>query len=117
MSGILIESIWVIVLLVLAGITTWLVYRAWKARRGWIKWPASILSGIATLLILAILVLSLLPIPPNVAPIPTLGHTGAPDNSSTTPLKIGASRTLTVQPGETIQAAIDQAQPGDTVDV
>ncbi len=109
--------LWVLVLVVLAGLTGWLVVRAWKSPRGWVKWPGAVSSGIASLLILVMLVLGFLPIPPDIAPIPTPGHNGAPDGVPTTPPVSSAPRTLIVQPGQTIQSAVDQAKPGDTVEV
>lgn len=111
------DLIWVLILVVLAGLTGWLVVGSWKNSRGWIKWPGTVFSGIATLLILVILALGFLPIPPDVAPIPTSGHTGAPDNAPTVLPVASTPRTLTVQPGQTIQFAVDQAKPGDTVEV
>jgi cytochrome c peroxidase len=111
------DLIWLLILVVLAGLTGWLVVRSWKSPRGRMKWPGTVFSGIATLLILVILMLGFLPIPPDVAPIPTPGHIGAPDNAPTIPLVTGAPRTLTVHPGQTIQSAVDQAKPGDIVEV
>jgi parallel beta-helix repeat protein len=101
---------------VLTGFASWLGYRAWKGQLR-IKWLGIVFSGIATLLILTILVLGVLPIPPIVAPKPTSGHTGAPDNAPTGPLVAGTPRTLTVHQGQSIQTAIDQSKPGGTVEV
>lgn len=111
------DVFWIFVLLVLAGCGTWLGYRVWRSAQGWVKWVGVVLSGMATLLILTIIVLDVLPIPPNLAPVPTAGHTGAPDNAPTAPLVAAAPRILTVHPGESIQSAIDKAAAGDTVEV
>jgi len=111
------DSIWVLALIVLAGFAGWMTYRLWRGQRGLIKWLGIALAGTITLLLLTILTFGFLPIPQDVAPIPTLGHTGAPDGAPTTPLIGPAPRTLTVHAGESIQAAIDQAKPGDTVEV
>src|SRR5512135_917864 len=108
---------WALLIVILSILTGWLGIRAWKSPQGWIKWPGSLLSGIAALILLVILVLGLLPTPRDVAPIPTPGHTGAPDNAPTSPAVVGSPRTLTVAPGGSIQAAVDQAKPGDTVRV
>ncbi len=109
--------IWVLLLVLLAGLFGWLVLSSWKNPKGWIKWPGSILSGIVVLLILAILVTGFLPTPVDVAPVPTASHVGAPDNAPTAPVAAAAPHTWTVQPGGSIQAAVDQAQPGDTIQV
>ncbi len=109
--------VWVLALIGFAGLTGWLGVRSWNSRHGWIKWPATVFSGITTLLILVILVLGFLPIPPDVAPIPRPSHTGAPSNAPTTPAVAGTPRILMVQPGASIQAAVDQARPGDTIEV
>jgi len=111
------DLIWILILVVLTGLTGWLVVRSWKSPLGWMKWPGIVFSVFATLLLLAILVSGFLPIAPDVAPIPTPGHIGAPDNAPTTPPVAGTPRTLAVQPGQTIQSVVDQAKPGDTVEV
>ncbi len=111
------DAIWVLLVLALTVLVGWLSVRSWKSRNGWIKWPGGIFSGIVTLALLVILGLGFLPTPRDVAPIPTQGHIGAPDNAPTSPVVAAASRTLKVQPGGSIQAAVDQARPGDTVQV
>ncbi len=107
---------WVLVLLILLVLFGWLGYRSWKSTR-WIKWPGSIFSGIIALLFLVVLVLGFLPTPLDRAPIPTQGHIGAPDQAPTTPVDAGVHHVWMVHPGESIQSAVDQAQPGDLVEV
>lgn len=111
------DIIWVLLLLALAALAGWLVIRSWKNSHWWIKWPGGVLAGIATLALLLILGLGFLPTPPDVAPIPTQGHVGAPDNAPTSPAAVSDPRTLKVQAGGSIQAAVDQARPGDTIQV
>ena len=109
------DAVWIFVVVVLIGFAGWLVIRAWRARHGWIKWPGSVLSGIVTLLLLTVLVLGLLPIPPNVAPVPTPGLAGAQGPTPATFQPTDTQHNLIIHPGESIQAVIDQAIPGDTV--
>jgi mono/diheme cytochrome c family protein len=49
----------VAILVILLLIFTFLTIRAWKAKRAWLKWTGSILSGLLTLLTAALLILGL----------------------------------------------------------
>ena len=81
-----------------------------------LKWIVGIVGGLVGLLLILVVVLGLLPIPADVPPKPLPGHTGAPDGVPTT-APVESNRTLTVNAGELIQGAIDQAKPGDVVEV
>lgn len=81
-----------------------------------LKWIVGIVGGLVGLLLIVIVVLGLLPIPADVPPKPLPGHTGAPDGVPTA-APVESDRTLTVNAGELIQDAIDQAKPGDVVEV
>ena len=81
-----------------------------------LKWIGGIVGGLVGLLLIVIVVLGLLPIPADVPPKPLPGHTGAPDGLPTT-APVESDRILTVNAGELIQDAIDQAKPGDVVEV
>ena len=81
-----------------------------------LKWIVGIVGGLVGLLLIVIVVLGLLPIPADVPPKPLPGHTGAPDGLPTT-APVESDRILTVNAGELIQDAIDQAKPGDVVEV
>ncbi len=81
-----------------------------------VKWIGGILGGLIAVLLIVILALGLVSIPEDVPPKPLPGHTGAPDGVITT-APVESTRTLTVNPGELIQDAIDQAKPGDVVEV
>ncbi len=81
-----------------------------------LKWIVGIVGGLVGLLLIVIVVLGLLPIPADVPPKPLPGHTGASDGVPTI-APVESDRILTVNAGELIQDAIDQAKPGDVVEV
>jgi cytochrome c peroxidase len=75
----------------------------------------------ALILIVAVLVVGLAllgfwPVPPDVPQTGNAGLSGAQTAPKTPDLR-GTGQTLTVQPGQTIQSAVDQAAPGDTIQV
>jgi parallel beta-helix repeat protein len=83
-----------------------------------LAWIARIAAGLIALVIIATLALGLWPVGPDRAPRQLESRIGPPDGASTTaPVSEGAARTLRVAAGESIQAAIDQARPGDVVEV
>jgi cytochrome c peroxidase len=81
-----------------------------------LKWLLGILIGLVGLLVVAVLVLGLMPTPVDVPPKPAPSQIGAPDAAPRT-APVESSQTITVNAGESIQAAIDQAKPGDVVEV
>jgi mono/diheme cytochrome c family protein len=56
----MVNGISVILLLLLAGLFSFLALRALRNRRAWIKWPGVVLSGLLVLLLLAVTVVALL---------------------------------------------------------
>lgn len=50
----------IIVLVALAGLFIWLATRAWRSRRGWVKWPGVFFAGLLALVFSAVTVVSLL---------------------------------------------------------
>jgi len=66
--------------------------------------------------IVAIAVLGFWPVPADVPQIGAGGKAGAPEAPASTDLR-GTGQVLVVNPGDSIQAAIDRATPGDTVRV
>ena len=71
-----------LVLIALVGLFGWLVFRAWKAKRWFIKWPGLILSGLLTLVFVVVTFLAgkglaFMYIPP--APAPALTVEGTPE--------------------------------------
>ncbi len=73
-------------------------------------------GGLLALLVVAILALGFWPIAPDVPKLGGQGKAGDP-TPPTNPDKRGAGQVITVEAGQSIQAAVDQAQPGDTVRV
>src|SRR5262249_29692829 len=82
-----------------------------------LKWPLRILAAIVVLLIIAVLVLGSLPIAADVAPRQHKSYVGAPADAPTSPLAQGSPQTFTVKPGDAIQDKVNQAKPGDIVEV
>lgn len=81
-----------------------------------LKWLVGILGGLVALVVVAVLVLGLWPIPQDVPPKPLPSQIGAPDSAPRT-APVESDRTITVNAGESIQAAIDEAKPGDVIEV
>ncbi|MEK7277366.1 MAG: parallel beta-helix domain-containing protein [Chloroflexota bacterium] len=81
-----------------------------------LKWIGGIVGGLAALLVVIVLVLGVLPVAEDVPPKPLPSEIGAPTTAPTVrPVESG--RTITVNAGDSIQAAIDEAKPGDTIEV
>ena len=72
--------------------------------------------GIGGLFLILLLALGLWPVRPDVPQIGAGGHAGAPTAPTGGDVR-GSGQTIAVQPGESIQSAVDQAQPGDTIRV
>jgi len=68
------------------------------------------------LLAVAVLVIGFWPVAPDVPSVGLGGKAGAPA-APTAPDLRGTGQIIVVNPGDSIQAAVDQAQPGDTVRV
>jgi cytochrome c peroxidase len=67
-------------------------------------------------LVLVVLALGFWPVPADVPSVGSGGHAGAPATPAA-PDRRGTGQVIVVNPGDSIQAAVDQAQPGDTVRV
>ncbi len=80
------------------------------------KWILGIVGGIAVLLLGVILALGFWPVPADVPTVGAGGKAGAPSAPSA-PDARGSGDVVVVQPGESIQAAVNAAAPGDTVRV
>src|SRR5258708_34193530 len=80
------------------------------------KWVIGIVGGLVAVLIVAILLMGFLPIPADVAPKPAESLIGAPADAPTT-RPVESSQTYTVQPADSIQAAVDKSKPGDTIEI
>lgn len=52
------QIIQLLVVLALIGLFAWLATRAWRSRRGLVKWPGAVLSGLLSLLLLAVVVVA-----------------------------------------------------------
>ncbi len=79
-------------------------------------WLLRILAGLLGLVVIVVLALGFWPIAPDVPQVGSGGHAGDP----TPPLGAdarGTGQTITVNAGESIQAAVDRAKPGDTLQV
>src|SRR3989338_1692174 len=72
--------------------------------------------GIGGLFLILLLALGLWPVRPDVPQIGACGHAGAPTAPTGGDVR-GSGQTTAVQPDESIQSAVDQAQPGDTIRV
>jgi parallel beta-helix repeat protein len=81
-----------------------------------LKWVLGVLGGLLLLVVVAALALGLWPVPPDVPTVGVGGQAGDPTPPDV-PDARGTGQVITVSAGETIQAAIDRAQPGDTVRV
>ncbi len=80
------------------------------------KWLLGLLAGVLAVLLVLVLALGFWPLP---ADVPGLGSGGVAGDPSVPagPDQRGTGNVLTVNAGESIQAAVDRAQPGDTVRV
>jgi parallel beta-helix repeat protein len=75
-----------------------------------------ILGGLLALIVVAVLALGLWPVAPDVPQVGAGGKAGDP-TPPTSPDRRGSGRVIVVEAGASIQAAIDSAQPGDTIRV
>ncbi len=75
-----------------------------------------VLSLLIGLLLLTVLVIGIWPVAPDVPRVGAGGLAGAPATPSAPDVR-GTGQIIVVNPGGSIQAAVDQAQPGDTVRV
>lgn len=80
------------------------------------KWAARVAGALVALLAVAALFMGFWPVPADVAPKPAQSLLGAPANAPTV-RPVESDQTYTVKPGESIQAAVDQARPGDTIEI
>jgi parallel beta-helix repeat protein len=80
------------------------------------KWVIGIVSGLIAILVGAVLLMGLLPIPDDVPPKPAESLIGAPPNAPTT-RPVESNNTIMVNAGDSIQAAVDSAKPGDTIEI
>lgn len=80
------------------------------------KWLLGILGGLLALLVVLVLALGFWPVRPDVPGVGSGGVAGDPQPPAG-PDRRGTGQVLVVQAGESIQAVVDQAQPGDTVRV
>lgn len=76
----------------------------------------NVLGGLLILIVVGALALGFWPVPPDVPQVGANGRAGDPTPPTTADLR-GTGQVITVNPGETIQAAVDEAQPGDTIRV
>jgi parallel beta-helix repeat protein len=76
----------------------------------------SIAAGLVLILALAVAALGFWPIPPDVPTLGSGGKAGAPTAPAAPDLR-GTGRVIVVNPGDSIQAAVGSAVPGDTVRV
>jgi cytochrome c peroxidase len=81
-----------------------------------LKWLLGVVGGLVVLLAAVVVVLGLMPTPVDVPPKPAPSQIGAPEAAPRT-APVESSNIITVNAGESIQAAIDQAKPGDVVEV
>lgn len=80
------------------------------------KWVVGSVGGLAAVLIVAGLALGLMPVAEDTAPKPADSILGAPDSAPRT-APVESSRIITVQAGNSIQAAVDEAKPGDVIEI
>jgi cytochrome c peroxidase len=79
----------------------------------------SIAIGVLAVLIIAVLLMGFLPVPAE-TPAPTTPSTKPPEvicSSKAPDAPLGTGQTRVVHPGDRIQAAVDQAQAGDTIQI
>ena len=79
-------------------------------------WLIRIGVGFLALIVVFVLALGLWPVSPDVPKLGGHGHAGDP-TPPTNPDKRGTGQVITVEAGQSIQAAVDKAQPGDTIRV
>ncbi len=80
------------------------------------KLVVGIVGGLVAVLVIAVLLMGFWPVPADVPPKPAESLIGAPANAPTT-RPVESNQTYTVQPGDSIQAAVDKAKPGDTIEI
>lgn len=78
------------------------------------KWFLGILGGLLALVVVAVLALGFWPVAADVPQVGAGGKAGDP-SPPTNPDRRGTGAVIEVKAGESIQAAIDKAQPGDTI--
>lgn len=76
----------------------------------------SVLGGLVILILAGVLALGFWPVAPDVPQVGARGLAGDP-TPPTQADRRGTGQVIVVSPGESIQAAIDRAQPGDTIRV
>ncbi len=80
------------------------------------KWILGTLGVLLGAILLVVLALGFWPVAPDVPTVGAGGKAGAP-SAPTSPDVRGTGQVIIVNPGDSIQAAVDQALPGDTVRV
>ena len=80
------------------------------------KLITSFLGGLLALIVILVLMLGFWPIPPDVPQLGGQGKAGDP-TPPTNPDRRSMGQVITVEAGGSIQAAVDQARPGDTIRV
>ena len=80
------------------------------------KWLLRILAGLLALLVVFVLALGFWPVSPDVPDVGAGGKAGDPSPPTRADAR-GTGQTLTVNAGESIQAAVDRAKTGDTIRV
>ena len=80
------------------------------------RWLLTAAGLLIAVIVVGLALLGFWPIPPDVPQTGAGGHAGAP-TAPTTPDVRGTGKILVVNPGQTIQSAVDTAAPGDTIQV
>jgi parallel beta-helix repeat protein len=80
------------------------------------KWVVGIIGGLAALLVIVAAGLGLWPTPADAPPKEAESIIGAPPSAPTT-APVESNRTITVQAGGSIQAAVGEAKPGDVIEI
>jgi parallel beta-helix repeat protein len=80
------------------------------------KFLFNLLGGLLALMVIGVLALGFWPVAPDVPQVGSGGIAGDPSPPAS-PDQRGAGQVITVEAGGSIQAAVDSAQPGDTVRV
>lgn len=80
------------------------------------RWLLGIGAVVLGVIVIGLALLGFWPIPPDVAQVGQGGKAGAQVVPASPDLR-GTGKTLLVNPGQSIQAAVDRAAPGDVVQV